>query len=105
MCRTLRHPNIVPLIGVAIEVGSILLIMEYIDGKSLDKILFVECLDVSLVQHMFCEYHVLHYIQLSESIKVKIAMDIAQGLNYMHTHDPAVIHQDIKPANIMVSIN
>ena len=45
----LRHPNIVPLIGVSFEVGSILLIMKYIEGKSLHNILFIECLEVSVV--------------------------------------------------------
>ena len=42
VCRTLRHPNIVPLIGVSFEVGSILLIMKYIEGKGLHHILFIE---------------------------------------------------------------
>lgn len=54
--------------------------------------------------HYCVKYNERHLIQLSERIKMKIAMDIAQGLNYMHTHDPAVIHQDIKPENIMVRI-
>ena len=38
------------------------------------------------------------------SIQIQIGIEIAQGLDYMHTRDPAVIHQDIKPENIMVSI-
>ena len=63
MYRTLRHPNIVPLIGVAFEVGSILLIMKYIDGKSLSTILFVECLDVSSTMCVLCD--VMYYITFS----------------------------------------
>ena len=44
------------------------------------------------------------FTQLIESVKIQIGIEIAQGLDYMHTRDPAVIHQDIKPENIVVSI-
>ncbi|KAL5474820.1 hypothetical protein EMCRGX_G026837 [Ephydatia muelleri] len=61
--------------------------MKYIEGKSLHNILFIECLE------------------LIESVKIQIGIEIAQGLDYMHTRDPAVIHQDIKLENIMVVPN
>ena len=52
-----------------------------------------------------CLFEIFYiFTQLIESVKIQIGIEIAQGLDYMHTRDPAVIHQDIKPENIMVSI-
>ena len=33
-----------------------------------------------------------------------IATKIAHAVQYMHHHDPVVIHQDIKPQNVLVSL-
>ena len=38
----------------------------------------------------------------SEKCK-SIAQGIANGLHFMHTLNPVIIHQDLKPLNIMVS--
>lgn len=35
----------------------------------------------------------------------KIILDVASGLNRLHTNDPQIIHQDIKPANILIDNN
>ena len=32
----------------------------------------------------------------------KFIYDVASGLKYLHTNDPQIIHQDIKPANILI---
>ena len=32
----------------------------------------------------------------------KFILDVASGLNRLHTNDPQIIHQDIKPANILI---
>lgn len=34
--------------------------------------------------------------------RVQQARDIAQGMNYLHSHKPMIIHRDLKPANILV---
>lgn len=32
----------------------------------------------------------------------KFILDVSSGLNRLHTNEPAIIHQDIKPANILI---
>lgn len=33
------------------------------------------------------------------------AMDAAQGMNYLHTFDPPIIHRDLKSHNLLVDQN
>lgn len=35
----------------------------------------------------------------------KLILDVSSGLNRLHTNEPAIIHQDIKPANILIDNN
>lgn len=46
--------------------------------------------------------HFFTHIQLDSAQKIKICCQMAKALAYMHGRDPQVIHQDIKPANVMV---
>lgn len=39
---------------------------------------------------------------LSWEIRLKIAMEIAEGLSYLHSLEHPVIHKDLKPANILL---
>ena len=41
--------------------------------------------------------------QLSEEEAWKVLRDVAKGLNALHSHQPPIIHQDIKPDNIMIA--
>ena len=41
--------------------------------------------------------------QLADKQAVSIASKIADGVHYMHSQDPIVIHQDLKPLNVLVS--
>ena len=33
----------------------------------------------------------------------QIARDMAQGMNYLHTHRPAVLHLDLKSGNVLLN--
>ena len=41
-------------------------------------------------------------LQIPEQTKLEIAKRIASGVQFMHSRNPVIIHQDIKPLNIMV---
>jgi serine/threonine-protein kinase len=79
----LRHPNIVRAIGLDPYADIPYLVMEYIDGPSLDKLIakFPEGLPVRTVQRILC--------------------GVLQALDY--AHGSGVIHRDIKPANILIA--
>lgn len=79
---SLNHENIVRIIDSGKQSGSYYIVMEFIEGISLRKLI-----DKSS--------------PLDEDISMLIAHGICMGLN--HAHSRGIIHRDIKPANIMIS--
>lgn len=78
------------------------LVMKYVDGNNLDALLFskednrqviLKTVSAALPISPDC-------IQVSE---IEIACKIANAIDYMHTHSPIIVHQDIKPQNVLVS--
>lgn len=43
--------------------------------------------------------------KLNENDAWRFIRDVASGLSYLHDHNPTIIHQDIKPDNVMVADN
>ncbi len=81
ICARLKHPNIVQIFDFGEVNGSFFISMEYLEGKSLAKI-------------------IADYNPLPLEIIFYITREIAKGLAYAHQF--GVVHRDIKPANIMV---
>lgn len=79
----LNHPNIITVHDISTEKGLNFIVMEFVDGEPLDKLLARKRLDLVEV--------------LSYSTQVVDALAAA--------HATGIIHRDIKPANIMVSNN
>jgi len=40
---------------------------------------------------------------LTEVVKIQMMTDIAIGMNYLHTHEPIILHRDLKSTNILVN--
>ena len=80
----LSHPGIVTLFDAIEHHGRHYLVLEYVDGTTLDHLLRSQG-------------------RLEKLRAVKIASQIAAGLAYAHGRQ--VIHRDIKPANIMIDRN
>ncbi|HEV8385043.1 MAG TPA: serine/threonine-protein kinase, partial [Candidatus Acidoferrales bacterium] len=78
----LAHPGIVTVYDVAEQEGTPFLVMEFIQGHTLEKIMETG--------ERFDESHILEFGQ-----------QIAEALDY--AHKSGVIHRDIKPANIMIT--
>ena len=78
----LNHPNIVTLHDIANDNGIDYLVMEYVPGKSLDKLIPSKGL------------------LLAEALNY--AQQIAQGLAAAHV--AGIVHRDMKPANVIVTL-
>ncbi|KAA8522664.1 hypothetical protein F0562_009174 [Nyssa sinensis] len=84
----LRHPNLVKLIGYCCEDEHRLLVYEYMASGSLDKHLF----------RRVCA-------TLTWSRRMKIALDAAQGLAFLHGAERPIIYRDFKTSNILLDVD
>ena len=86
LLASLRHPNLPRVIDhFVIEGKGEYLVMDYIEGMNLQ-----ERLESSGKP-------------LSEFEVVRIAKIICAALEYLHSRNPPIIHQDIKPANLIMT--
>ena len=77
----LSHPNIVTVRAFEEEGGSPFLVMDYIDGQTLDDYLAEKG-------------------KLTEEETGKLLKPVAAALDYAHTQ--GVVHRDVKPGNVMI---
>ncbi|EFJ41912.1 hypothetical protein VOLCADRAFT_37559, partial [Volvox carteri f. nagariensis] len=76
---SLRHPNIVPLLGASLQPPHVFLLAELCGGGGGgggDRV--------------------------SARRILEVALDLARGLEYLHGRNPAVVHRDLKPANVLI---
>jgi serine/threonine-protein kinase len=80
----LSHPNIVNVFDYGEDNGILYLIMEYLEGKSLEKLIEEQgVLPIETIIPMYDQ--------------------VCGALDHAHQHD--IVHRDIKPANIMILDN
>jgi len=79
----LSHPNIVTVFDVGRDHETIYIAMELLQGRSLDKVIKEESLSLKEI--------------------VVIGVQVAEALTYAHTK--GVVHRDIKPPNIIRTID
>ncbi|MGB4704337.1 MAG: serine/threonine-protein kinase [Candidatus Saccharicenans sp.] len=78
----LNHPNIVRVLAAEKEKDVFFMVMEYVRGKSLEKLLEKEkILDVDRA--------------------IDIIKQVAYGVD--HAHKNKIIHRDLRPSNILIS--
>lgn len=89
LCK-IQHPNIISLLGYCIHDETKFIIYELMPNGSLETQL----------------HGPSHGSALSWYMRMKIALDSARGLEYLHEHCiPAVIHRDLKSSNILLDSN
>ncbi len=42
---------------------------------------------------------------MSWDLRLKIAIDVSRGMNYLHKSNPVIIHRDLKTYNLLVDDN
>ncbi|CAJ2640813.1 unnamed protein product [Trifolium pratense] len=83
----LRHPNLVKLVGYCLEDDYRILVYEFVTKGSLDNHLFRRA---------------SYFQPLSWKIRMKIALDSAKGLAFLHSDEVEVIYRDFKTSNILI---
>jgi eukaryotic-like serine/threonine-protein kinase len=76
----LQHPNICVVHDVGSQDGVDFMVMEYVDGKTLDKLTPAG--------------------GMATDVALKYALQIAEALS--RAHAAGIVHRDLKPSNIMV---
>lgn len=84
ICAALKHPNIVNIIDVSTTADNLYLVIEFMEGVDLGKLITTR--------------HPLPF-----PVVGFIFREVLQGLSYAHTN--GVIHRDIKPSNIMIGMD
>ena len=81
----LRHPKILQLYGCSLTMQAIWIVSEFCSRGSLRMLLNDSNLDLPLLK------------------RVSICLDVADGMLYLHTRSPPIIHRDIKSHNIFIT--
>lgn len=80
MLSSLNHSNIPRIVDIIEYEPEIIIVMDYIEGESIDK--------------------VLSYSLMSVNEVMKIASQLINVFEYIHSHN--IVYRDLKPANIML---
>lgn len=83
MMKRLDHPALPRIVDIIDNGITIYVVMDYIEGESLDKILN-------------------EFGSQPEDKVIEWAMQIADALSYLHSQKPPIIYRDMKPANVML---
>lgn len=83
MLKRLSHPNLPSIVDVIDHDDSFIIVMDYIEGKSLQDLIDVEGR------------------QDPERV-IDWAKQLCDVLAYLHSRKPAIIYRDMKPANIIL---
>lgn len=84
MMAILRHPNVLQLFGCSLTAQAIWIVSELCSLGSLRQLLDDRERTLTL------------------EARLNLALQVAEGMAYLHTQDPPIIHRDLKSHNIFV---
>ena len=84
--KRLSHPNLPSIVDLIEDETSFIIVMDYIEGRSLDKI-------------------IAEAGAQDEALVVEWAKQLCDVLGYLHSQKPPIIYRDMKPANVMLKPN
>jgi mitogen-activated protein kinase kinase kinase 9 len=88
MLKNLRHPNILLFMGASTTPPYYFIVTEFCENGNLFELL-----------------HQHKNISLNWEDKRRIALEIALGMNYLHSFNPPILHRDLKSMNLLLDKN
>jgi serine/threonine protein kinase len=88
LLKKLRHPNILLYLGACTTGPQYFLVTEYCESGNLFD---------------FLHTNPKHILQSRD--RIRIAIEIAKGVNYLHSFNPPILHRDLKSLNILLDKN
>eukprot|EP00250_Pteridium_aquilinum_P013536 c21400_g2_i2 orf=780-4208(-) len=87
LMKRMRHPNVVLFMGAVMRAPNLSIVTEFLPRGSL--------------------YRLIHRSnnQPDEKRRMRMALDVARGMNYLHTSTPVIVHRDLKSPNLLVDKN
>lgn len=83
LLQKIRHPNVVQFLGAVTQSCPMMIVTEYLPKGDLRE-------------------YLKRKGKLSTTTAVRLALDIARGMSYLHENRPeAIIHRDLEPSNIL----
>ncbi|PUZ61466.1 hypothetical protein GQ55_4G279300 [Panicum hallii var. hallii] len=83
--KRVRHPNVVLFMGAVTRVPQLSIVTEFLPRGSLFRLI-----------------HQSNNHQLDERRRLRMAFDVACGMNYLHNCSPVIVHGDLKSKNLLV---
>ncbi|XP_010486179.1 PREDICTED: mitogen-activated protein kinase kinase kinase YODA-like [Camelina sativa] len=84
LMKRLRHPNVLLFMGAVTSPQRLCIVSEFLPRRSI--------------------FHLLQRssLKLDWRRRIRLALDIARGMNYLHRCSPPIIHRDLKSSNLLV---
>lgn len=86
ICKDLSHPRIVAFLGHDYIDSCLYIYLEYMPGGSMADVLS-------------------QFGPFEESLITVYTRELMEGLEYLHTRQPPVVHRDVKGANVLVGLD
>lgn len=87
LMKRLRHPNILLFMGAVTSCERLCIVSEFLPRGSLFRLLQRNTPGMDWKR------------------RVRMALDIARGMNYLHHLNPPIVHRDLKSSNLLVDKN
>ncbi|KAG0478012.1 hypothetical protein HPP92_012731 [Vanilla planifolia] len=85
----IRHPNVILFMGAVTKPPHLSIVTEYLPRGSL--------------------YHLINRTAAGETLdqkrRLRMALDVAKGINHLHCLNPPIVHWDLKSPNLLVDKN
>lgn len=85
--RRLRHPNVLLFMGAVTAQEHLCIVTEFLPRGSLYRLIHRKTSGMTWQR------------------RLRMALDIARGMNYLHKSNPPIVHRDLKSSNLLVDRN